>query len=132
MIIEFIIVAVIAFVIGYSVSQYLNLLTIKMLLNDLGITPEQLRDVAAKKGIEVPELEEEEQDADALVVEIRVERINDQLLAYDHHDRFVTQSTDEEVLLSQIVEHYPAGTRVRIQRGEHTEKMVTALARQKG
>jgi hypothetical protein len=131
MIVELILVAVIAFVIGYSVNQYINLLTIKMLLNDLGITPAQLRDVAAKKGIEVPELEEE-QDADALVVEIRVERINDQLLAYDHHDRFVTQSTDEEVLLTQIVEHYPAGTRVRIQRGEHTEKMLTALARQKG
>jgi len=111
MIVELILVAVIAFVIGYSVNQYINLLTIRMLLNDLGITPAQLRAVAAKKGIEVPK--DDEQAADHLVVEtpadlpqleIRIEQHPEGLFAYQLSDgQFVAQGRDRVELMENLV-----------------------------
>lgn len=126
---ELIIVAVIAFVIGYTVSQTLHLMTLRNILNDLGITNQQLIDLARSKGVDVDHIVDHDQDADRPEVEIRVESVADQLLAYDGQDHFVAQGPDADQLLSRIVEHYPEGTRVKIMRGEHTEAMTQALMR---
>lgn len=126
---ELIIVAVIAFVVGYTVSQTLHLMTLRTILKDLGITNQQLIDLARSKGVDVDHIVDPDQDADRPEVEIRVESVNDQLLAYDGQDTFVAQGPDADQLLSRIVEHFPTGTRVRIMRGDHTEAMTQALLR---
>jgi hypothetical protein len=118
---EYILTAVIAFAIGWKVNELIMAKTFADILKDLGVSSEQVQQLAETKGVEV--------DRDSNVVELRIDTVDDQLLAYEiKNNRFITQATTGEALLSQIIEHYPAGTKINIDRSQGGDIIQKAAA----
>ena len=118
---EYLITAVIAFAIGWKVNEFLMARTFADILKDLGVSSERVQQLAEDKGVEV--------DREDNIVELRIDTVDDQLLAYEiKNNRFITQATTGEALLSQIIEHYPAGTKINIDRSQGGDIIQKAAA----
>lgn len=111
-----ILTAIIAFVVGYKVAELIGALALREILNDLGIKESQLRSLIAQ---------EDQEDQPRQEVELRIEQIEGQLLAYEKQPtvRFVAQSPTAELLLERLVEFYPANTRLNISRTDGSDLM---------
>ena len=111
-----ILTAIIAFVVGYKVAELLGTLALREILNDLGIKESQLRSLIAQENSEDSPLQE---------VELRIEQIEGQLLAYEQQPevRFVAQCPTAELLLERLVEFYPVNTRLNISRTDGSDLM---------
>lgn len=78
-------------------------LSFREILKDLGVTEQQLRELAARNDLELPKKHSEE---DTLTrIEVRIEEHNGCLYAYRlDNNQFLGQGTDRDQLLSRLKE----------------------------
>jgi hypothetical protein len=115
-------IAVIAFGLGYFVSSQIMINTFHRILSDLGVKPEQLDRLIREAD------KPDTTAAHAHTVDIRVEQVDQNLLAYQVKDnRFLAQADNADRLLERIIEMFPAGSRINIDRRDGGELMVGAL-----
>ena len=108
---DYLLLAVLAFYIGWKINEAWMARSFAEILKDLGVSPDRVHRLALDKGVEV--------DRDKEAIELRIDSIEGQLLAYQVKDnRFITQATTGEQLLEQIVEHYPAGTKINVDKSQ--------------
>jgi len=76
----------------------------KRILENVGVTPEQLKTAAINMGMDPEQIEQHfEEDED--VIQIRIEKVGRQLLVYRMEtDQFITQATTAKRLLNQLAE----------------------------
>lgn len=99
---EYIIIALVAFFVGYKVSEFMHVLSFKKVLDDLGVTREQLRQLGEKAARELGrEVPEEFQDPEGLeVIHIKLEQHQGQIYAFRaDNDGFLGQGTDRDSLI---------------------------------
>jgi DNA-binding transcriptional MerR regulator len=119
-----VVLLVIAFALGYFTASQILLKTFHKILQDLGITPDQLDSL-----IKDPDTENTTA-ANTHTIDIRIEQVDQNLLAYQvKDDRFLAQAPDPDLLLSRIIEMFPAGSRINIDRQAGGELMIGALER---
>lgn len=92
--------------IGGKVTMIMQMWTFSKILQDLGITEQQLREVQARASRELdPEDAAEESTSDLPVVEIKVEKHNDTLYVFRKDtDEFLGQGSDVESLIKRLGE----------------------------
>lgn len=109
MLIEFLIVFALGCVIGSAVRAYWMSLTFREILRDLGVTEQQLRQLAARNGIEMaPELPRDSITGTVTVtpIEIRLEQHHGQIYAYRlDTDQFLGQGPDRDALIQRLTEN---------------------------
>lgn len=124
-------VSIIAFYLGWKVNSYWMAMTFKKILEDLNITDRQLKDLADRNGIELPDSE----DSEGIItnkVEIRVEIYQDQYYAYEEErDIFVAQAKSPEELLQRMIDKYPPGTSIRVDKTKGGDLITAAAAKLK-
>jgi hypothetical protein len=105
--------AVVGWGLGTAWATMLAHKTIYMMLREFGITDDQVKALARKKGIKLPsDSDSAEEDPVLTHIEIRIEKIDDQLLAYSIHDnKFLGQGRDREELIASLTANL---TNVRI------------------
>jgi hypothetical protein len=131
--IEIIIIVAAAFWAGWKIQQAWMLFTMRQILEDLNITNEQLKDLARKKDITLPIVEQpKDDDSVTSVVDLKIEQLGDAYYAYQvKDDQFIAQSNSTDGLLERIIERFPAGTRVVFDRANGGELMKAAAERLK-
>lgn len=103
MFIDFLIVCVIGFFIGWHTSKAWQIIAFKKLLEDLGITNVQLNDLAKKLDMDVLD-EKPEQESDLPILEVRVEKTDLGLFAYRKADSlYLARGQDREELMANLV-----------------------------
>jgi hypothetical protein len=109
---ELIIVAVVAFYAGWRGATWLHLISFKKILEDMGVGEKELRNLAKKHDIKLPD-EEGEESTITTHVEVKVEQHQGQLYCFEvENDRFVTQGKDPEELIEKLFAAYPKGTKI--------------------
>lgn len=119
-----ILTAIIAFIVGYKAAEIIGALALREILKDLGVKEQDLQRMIDQEQAEVPRQE----------VELRIEQIEGQLLAYEQQPevRFVAQSPTAELLLERLVEFYPENTRLNISRtngGDFMQHLLGSLTK---
>jgi hypothetical protein len=102
LILNYILVGGVAFFLGAKLASAWNRMVFRNLLEDLGVTDQQLMKVAEEQGHNVP-------DADAAPeieeIEIKIEQCQGQLYAFRlDNDHFLGQGPDRDSLLKRIAE----------------------------
>jgi len=107
--------------VGFWIAQYMYMGALQKILDELGITEDQLRKVADNLGVSVPSPKPQTIEIDGETfeytdyVEVRVEKLDDVYYAYDDNtNQFIAQESDPSLLLERLVAHFPANTRVNI------------------
>lgn len=108
-IISFLLVFALGWWLGSKVTAALQFWTFAEVLRELGITNQQLRDMAAKHGFTLPPDESDESTDDPLgdlpVVEIRVEQHANTLYVFRKDtDEFLGQGSSKEDLIARLGE----------------------------
>jgi hypothetical protein len=114
MIIEFLIVFAVGCWIGSTVRGVWMAMSFREILRDLGVTDQQLRTLAEKNDIQLPEIKPDEEDpnSDLPILEVRVEQHPEGLFAYRKQDDFfLAQGKDREGLMAALVNNL---TNVRV------------------
>jgi hypothetical protein len=100
--ITYLIVAAVSFMIGHRVSTIFHVLSFKKILEELGITREQMIRLAQKNGLDV--LDQDKQPTESLeVIHIKLEQHQGQIYAFrKDNDGFLGQGSDREQLISAL------------------------------
>jgi len=132
---EYFIIAVLAFMIGYKVSEIIHVISFKKVLEDLGVSGQQLKKLhdrlAEEHGL-APYLENNAAAANdgKTVIEIKIEQVQGQLFAYDLvKESFIAQGRDGDELLERILDKYPTNVRVICDRSNGGELITDAAER---
>ncbi len=108
---DYFILAFIAFVVGFKISELIHVTSFKKILEDLNVTSDQLRGILTKNGVDTKDLPQE--TSTKTQIEIKVETVQGQLFAYDlHKDTFIAQGRDGDELLERILAKFPTNVRV--------------------
>lgn len=111
MFIDFLIVCVIGFWIGWQASKAWQIIAFKKLLEDLGITNVELADLARKLDMDISE-PEAKSDSDLPILEVRVEKTDLGLFAYrKDNSLYLARGQDREELMANLVNNL---TNVRV------------------
>jgi len=110
-----IIIGIFAFMFGLFIGfQYAARQSGKVfhyMLEEFGVSEEQLLKKAAELGIDTSDYEPE----DSNTVELTVEQVDGRYFAYRYEtDEFIAQDDTPEGLLEQLIRYFPANTRVNI------------------
>jgi hypothetical protein len=91
---------VVGWIVGSKITSVWNTMVYKELLKDLGVTDQQVKQLAKDSGIEVDD------DSDQLEqIEIKIEQVGDQLYAYRvDTDQFLGQGQDREALIQRLTQ----------------------------
>jgi hypothetical protein len=101
----YLLVAGLSFWIGMKLASVWQTIILKELLKDLGITDQQLRELAKKHGANLADSDEDSDELVLTEMEIRIEQHAGQLYAYRvEDDFFIGQGTDRESLIKRIAE----------------------------
>jgi hypothetical protein len=112
MIIEFLIVFAVGFWLGSVVRGVWMALSFREILKDLGVTDQQLRALAEKNDIQLPEIKSDDEESQLPVLEVRVEKTDLGLFAYRKRDSlFLARGKDREELMKNLVDNL---TNVRV------------------
>ena len=112
MIVEFLIVFAVGFWLGSVVRGAWMALSFREILKDLGITEQQLRALADKNDIQLPEIKSDDEKSQLPVLEVRVEQTDLGLFAYRKRDSlFLARGADREELMKNLVNNL---TNVRV------------------
>jgi hypothetical protein len=115
MILEFLIVFALGCWIGWRASAAWQVIVIKKLLEDLGVTTEQLKKIGRAQGLTFEDDAREDSQPDPEqfpVLEVRVEQQPEGLFAYRKSDsQFLAQGRDRESLMQNLVNNL---TNVRV------------------
>jgi hypothetical protein len=96
---EYIIVAILAFIAGWTISSWISAHAFREILNDLGVSDDQLMKFLEEN----PEAEEE---VELEVMEIKIEEHEGRLYAYRlDDDQFLGQGTDHNTLINRLTEN---------------------------
>jgi hypothetical protein len=110
---DLIIVAIVAFYAGWRGATWLHVMSFKALLEDLDVGEKELREMARRNNIRLPDHDEEETTI-TTHVEVKVEQHQGQLYCFDlDSDRFVTQAASPEELIEKLFAAYPKGTKIQ-------------------
>ena len=84
-----------------------NHITFREILKDLGVTDQQLKDLASSKGLDMPLVDaDSSQEQQRPVVEIKIEQHQGILFAFrKDNDQFLAQGTDREALIQRLTEN---------------------------
>jgi len=111
---EYIIVFVIGFALGWFLQSWIMAKAFHEILKDLDVPDEKILALARRDGADVAEYEETAKT----VIEVKVEQVGDRLMAYSAKDSaFIAQGEDAERLLEVILNKYPVGYKVQIVEG---------------
>jgi hypothetical protein len=128
----YLIVAIISFYAGWRICSFWTLISVKRIFEELNITHAQLAELAEKNGIELPKADDEDGEAIFRKVEIRVEIYEDQYYAYEvEQDTFVAQARSPEELLERMIDKYPPGTSIRVDKEKGGDLITAAAAKLK-
>jgi hypothetical protein len=101
--IELILIFILGLVIGWRVAEFINQQVLHGILDDLGITEQQLREVAKRKGIDLPEAHSSHTEDDLTDVGVMIEEHNGVLYAYrEDTQEFLGQGHDRDSLITHI------------------------------
>ena len=96
-----IIIAAMAFYLGWRIKEALMLLTFREILKDLGVAEDRIRKLAADQGIEISQPQNSRVPDQG--IEIRVEQHGNQLYAYRvDTNEFLGQGGDRDALVERI------------------------------
>jgi hypothetical protein len=132
---EYFIVTVIAFMIGWKISELFHVISFKNILKDLGVSEQELRRLHTKMALEhgvedLPDSHAAAAREGKTVVEIKIEQLQGQLFAYDlTQDTFIAQGRDGDELLQRILDKYPTNVRVICDVAHGGEHLNDAVAR---
>jgi len=111
---EYIIVFVIAFALGWYLQSVIMAKAFHEILKDLEVPDEKILDLARRDGADVSEFEEDAKTT----IEVKVEQVGSQLMAYSaQDDAFIAQGEDAAALLDVILNKYPLGHKIQIVEG---------------
>jgi len=100
--VEYLIAFILGWFIGHRVNDALNRITMRDLLKDLGITEQQLRKLAERHRIALPD----SKDSQLEEIEIRIEEHEGTLYAYrTDTDQFLGQGPDRDGLIQRLTEN---------------------------
>jgi hypothetical protein len=112
---EYIIVASVAFYLGWKICETIQAMAFKQILEDLKVSDETMMKMARDAGVDVSKYEDAK--SPTITIELKVEQHGDQLYAYEtEKDTFVAQSKSADDLLDRIMKKYPTGTKIVIDR----------------
>lgn len=100
----YIVVFALAFWAGFRINEWIMLAAFNKLIEELGISEDQLRTLAKSNGLDLPE---PEPTLPTLTpIEIRIVQIDGQLYAYRlDDDQFLAQGPDREALIQRLTEN---------------------------
>lgn len=128
----YLIVAIIAFYAGWRICSIWTLISVKRIFEELNITHDQLAALAEKNGIELPKEDGDGEEASYRKVELRVEIYQDQYYAYEEErDTFVAQAKTPEELLERLIDKYPPGTSIKVDKTKGGDLITAAAAKLK-
>lgn len=114
---ELIIWTSVVFVIGWVFGNWSAIRTFSHLLNRLGVTSDQLRNLNVETAPKDPE-----------VIQIKIEQIGGSLYAYTADtDSFLAQGSTAEDLVKGILQRLPVGARVICSREQGGDLIASAL-----
>lgn len=103
--IELIIVFAIGWILGHRTSTAIHLTAFRTILRELGVTREQLRKMAWKNGIHIPDDEPEDTTEDMEVIHIKLESHQGQIYAFrKDNDAFLGQGADRDSLIAALAQ----------------------------
>lgn len=109
---DYFIIAFLAFVVGFKISELIHVTSFKKILDDLNVSPDQLKSLLQKNGVDIVDDETQAQPTKTQI-EIKVETVQGQLFAYDlHKDTFIAQGRDGDELIERILAKFPTNVRV--------------------
>ena len=112
---EYLIVALVAGYIGWKASSALNNSLHGEMLQELGVTEQQLRDLARRKGIELDIDGEPEEEPSEVRIAVRIEQHQGVLYCFSKEDdRFLAQGVDREELLTRIRDQIRGDADIRL------------------
>jgi hypothetical protein len=138
--IDYFIIAVLAFLIGYKASEIIHVISFKKILEDLNVNGNDLkrlkRQLEQEHGLEDPSEPAAAADDGKIILDIKIEEVQGQLFAYElHQDTFIAQGRDGEELLQRLLDRYPTNVRVicdRAHGGELINEAVQKLSQKNG
>ncbi len=101
----YIIIAVFAFALGHKFSTIFHVMSFKRILDDLGVTREQMLQLARKNGMELldPEDTAVNSEPGLEVIHIKLEAHQGQIYAFrKDNDQFLGQGQDTDSLISAL------------------------------
>ena len=108
---EYFIIAVVSFVVGWKLSQTWHLFTFRSILEDLNVSNTDLKRLAEQKGIEI-DTKENNTESDLPILEVRVEKTDLGLFAYrKDNSLYLARGQDREELMANLVNNL---TNVRV------------------
>jgi hypothetical protein len=133
MIMEYLIVAVIAFIVGYRASEVIHVMSFKKILEDLGINERDLHRLKSKIQQDIDPESPAAIVANKVVMDIKVEQVEGQLFAYDlHQNTFIAQGQNSDELIDRLLTRLPTNTRICCDRsngGDLIEDSVKRMVR---
>lgn len=129
--IDLIIVACAAFYAGWRGATWIHVMSFKALLEDLDIGSKELREMARKNNIQLPD-DDEDETTITTNVEVKVEQHQGQLYCFEiENDRFVTQAASPEELIEKLFAAYPKGTKINCEETNGGELLKSAIEKMK-
>ena len=99
----------VAFYIGWKANEAWMLLSFRTILEELKISNDQLKRIAADKGIQLTDSQPEPESdpgQNLPLLEVRLEQIDGQIFAYSlKDDLFLGQGTDRDSLVKRLTEN---------------------------
>jgi hypothetical protein len=128
---EYIIVFVIGFALGWYLQSWLGAQAFYNILKDLDVPEDKIMKLAEKEGVDVARSLDALKDVDestvidavnkgilTLVIEIKVESVEGRLMAYRADDElYLAQGNTAEELVQAVLAKYPTNSRVEIVEG---------------
>jgi len=103
---ETVILCVLSLIVGWKLSSIWSVITFKKLLEDLGVTEQQLAQLKDRLETGVPDLADAAREQPQMVVEVRLEQHGSTILAYRKDtDQFIGQGPDRDSLIQRITEN---------------------------
>jgi hypothetical protein len=126
---EYLILAVFSFYIGYKVAELVSVASFKKILEDLDVKEDQLRELVKKNGMELEDDSDSEPAKDQrTVVEIKVEEVHGCLYAYEAaKDTFIAQGRDGDELVQRLLQALPVNTRIICDRDNGGDLITNAV-----
>jgi hypothetical protein len=112
---ETIILIVLGFVVGWKLSEWITTASFMRILDDLNVDTKDLEKLnktyAKSLGEEVEE--------DLTVIQVKVEEHQGRLFAYESvKDTFLAHADNADDLLAKLIERFPPGTRITIDKDQ--------------
>ena len=98
---------------GSKITEMIHVISFKKIMEDLDISDQQLKKLAQRNGLDLPENDSETNELE--VCEIRIEQHQGQLYAYrKSDDHFLGQGTDKDTLIERLKQQFQKDTKLVI------------------